>query len=75
MRCADSCAGVDRHDVSALRVPSESNAGGLYKDVFLQITHWANIQKPAHCPASRLSIATQSPSVLVWVITELKRSI
>ena len=54
--CADSNAGVDRRCVSALRVPSESNAGGLYKDVFLQITHWANIQKlptawQAGCPS------------------------
>ena len=54
----DSTTGVDRHRMSALRVPSESNAGGLYKDVFLQITHWANIQK--------LSAAWQAghPSVL-----------
>lgn len=55
--CTDSNAGVDRHCVSALRVPSESNAGGLYKDVFLQITRWANIQKPAYCVASRVSIS------------------
>lgn len=63
--CADSHAGVDRRDVSAPRVPSESDAGGLYKDVFLQITRWGNIQKlptawQAGCP--------------VWVIAELKRT-
>ena len=62
--CADSCAGVDGRDVSAPGAPSESSAGGLYKDVFLQITRWANIQKLLHCRLSSLG-----------VITELKRSI
>lgn len=50
--CADSQVGVDRHDVSAPRVPSESDGGGLYMDVFLQITRWTNI----------LSVAWQSVS-------------
>lgn len=31
--------GVDRQEVSAPRVPSESDGGGLDRDVFLQITH------------------------------------
>ncbi|CAB1424997.1 unnamed protein product [Pleuronectes platessa] len=31
--CADSCAGVDGRDVSAPGAPSESSAGGLYKDI------------------------------------------
>lgn len=71
--CTDSHAGADRHDMSAPRVPSESNAGGLYKDVFLQIPHCANIQKlpiawQAGCPSGLKVPRCQ-------LITALKRSI
>lgn len=69
------CAGVDRHRMSAPRVPSESNAGGLYKNVFLQIAHRTNIQKLPYCLASRLSIIALDPWVPVEVITETKSCI
>lgn len=62
--CADSHVRVDRHDVSAPSVPSESDDGGLYKDVFRQITH-GKIYKNLHCLANRLSIRAHDPSVLV----------
>lgn len=37
--CADSHARVDRQELSAPRMPSESNDGGLFNDVLLQINH------------------------------------
>lgn len=65
MLFADSLVGDDRHDVSPPRAPSESSAGGLYKDVFLQITHWANIQKLTVAWQTGCLSVRKVPSVLI----------
>lgn len=45
--CSVLTAMLELIDMSTPRVPSENDDGGLYTDVFLQITCWANIQQPS----------------------------
>lgn len=54
-------------------VPGESDAGGRYKDVFLQITRCANIQKNDHClQADSPSVLKEIPSTAVGTLTNLR---